>query len=139
MAKINLLITLYLVCPLAFGEVEFSCSPKEVSNGDVLNFSISVPHGGYFGVKTPDDNWMFIVYPAPDEDFPSLYHAEKFKNISSFEISVNNAVAAPVKWTPVRKNIKIFGEPGVYIFMHSFNLESEGYGIDECKVLYKEN
>ncbi|MCT6700409.1 hypothetical protein [Rheinheimera sp. 4Y26] len=111
-----------------------SCTPRELSRGDVLRVNLSGSHGKELALYRHDESlWLFLVVSSPPSTMKPLMSSQRFENVKQIEIA---STTTGYRWDNKGGNETIFSKPGKYTLYVSENLESEGGGY-KCELFVK--
>ncbi|RMG35454.1 MAG: hypothetical protein D6732_09285 [Methanobacteriota archaeon] len=119
-------------------EEEMNCSPDTVYKGDTISIEMSIPHGGYLGIITPNGDFFFVCWSQRDKNSPlqPLIQSEEFVNVEKIELITDKTLATP--WIyGAKSNELIFTNTGEYRILMGENLETDSdVAYQECKIFY---
>jgi hypothetical protein len=132
LVSVALLASLLLSSPLLASE-QFKCVPSKLKAGDTLLLTMSTPHGGDLGLRTPKGEFFFLVFWAatPAEAAPSLVPWDAFKAMGKLSISADLKLAP---WATPKSPRFIFDEPGTYLVLMDENLEADAPARHKCRI-----
>jgi hypothetical protein len=103
--------------------VQFRCGPNVVSSADTLTLTFSSPHGPELGVRTPDQQFLFIAFVQETPQSVPPVRGEVFAKMRSLKLSVKGATGLDHIGSSEPR--AIFSVPGTYRFILADNLETE--------------
>lgn len=128
---------------------EFTCSPPQLRQGDVLKISMKQPHGGYLEIITPSKEYIFISSESGDELLEDArkykvnpYYAEsELVSLSELKIDTAKAMTIDYKGGDVNGKLlltRVFAESGKYkILLSNDSFETDDPTITgQCEVYY---
>jgi hypothetical protein len=110
---------------------------QEYFLGDTIRLYFKENHPGELGVKTPSDNFFYLIYTPTLSTIPgvkSMLPHHHFKKVNILEIIPATTKANPHD-TRFTGNQLIFTESGIYTFLLSENLSTDAFGPAETLTL----
>ena len=100
----------------------FRCSPAVVGPDGEVTLTLTLPHGRELGVRTPDNDFLFIAFdPQKGNPTPPI-DSRTFEKMRSLKLPVADVKGMELTSSGLRP---IFTTPGPYRFIISHNLETE--------------